>query len=96
VLRALVIVGKAHCDLETLLQKAARGDDEAQARVKHRLVELGAQAYLLVVGRQQHRQALAALQVSSHLTPPLVALLDQVWPALTAATSEISPNGTPV
>jgi geranylgeranyl pyrophosphate synthase len=91
----LVTVGKAHCDLETLLQKAARGDDEAHARVRHRLVELGAQAYLLVVGRHQHQQALAALQESGYLCAPLVALLDRVWPALKAVASEDSPNGTP-
>ena len=91
----LVTAGEARRRLENLLQNAARGDNEAQAHLKSWLVELGAQVYLLVVGRQQRRQALAALQESGHLTPHLVALLDQVWPALTAAANEGNPNGTP-
>jgi geranylgeranyl diphosphate synthase, type I len=91
----LVTAGEARRRLETLLQNAASGDNEAQAHLKSWLVELGAQAYLLVVGRQQHRQALAALQESGHLTPPLVALLDQVWPTLTAAANEGNLDGTP-
>lgn len=74
--------------LETLLGQAAQGDDVAKVQARQLLTDLGAQAYLLVVGRVQHQQAMEALRSANPVSPAgqrLVALLDRVMPALSSA-----------
>jgi len=70
--------------LNRSLRQAAQGDRQVAAHLRQRLTTLGAQAYLLVVGRIQRQQAIAALekiedQRPAH--PSLIALLDQMLPA---------------
>jgi geranylgeranyl pyrophosphate synthase len=71
--------------LKTLLKQAARGNEGAEAQLRQWLIDLGAQAYLLVVGQLQRQAAAAALQ-RAHPTPPtdeqLIELLDRIMPAL--------------
>lgn len=79
-----VVTGKEREALNRLLKRAAAGDTRAIEWVRQQLTDLGAQAYLLVVGKMQYQQALTALQCA---TPPLpdeklVLLLKSVWPAL--------------
>jgi geranylgeranyl pyrophosphate synthase len=72
--------------LLTLLSQAAGGDQTAEERARQHLIDLGAQGYLLVVGRLQRQEAIAALQNIEGASPeryqPLVVLLDQVLPAV--------------
>ena len=71
--------------LETLLEQAAQGDDVAEVQARQLLTDLGVQAYLLVVGRVQHQQAVEALRSANRVSPAgqqLFALLDQVLSAL--------------
>jgi geranylgeranyl pyrophosphate synthase len=77
--------GEARDRLEMLLRQAVQGDDTAEAKARQRLIDLGAQSYLLVVARVRQQQALAALQRAEPAPPAdrqLVALLDRVMPAL--------------
>lgn len=70
--------------LNRYLRQAAQGDRQVAAQLRQRLTALGAQAYLLVVGRTQRQQAIAALAGATGDVPahhPLIALLDQVLPA---------------
>jgi geranylgeranyl diphosphate synthase type I len=74
--------------LETLLEEAAQGNDMAEVQARQLLTDLGAQAYLLVVGRVQHQQAMAALRSANCVSPAdqqLAALLNRVLPALSYA-----------
>ncbi|RLC88114.1 MAG: hypothetical protein DRI37_05575 [Chloroflexi bacterium] len=71
--------------LKALLKRAAQGDNVAEVQARQLLTDLGAQAYLLVVGRVQYRQALEALRSANCMLPAgqqLAVLLDQVLPAL--------------
>lgn len=80
-----VIKEKNKQKLEHLLQKASEGNAVAESQAKQTMLEAGAQAYLLVVGRLHYRQALAALQntgVGKSGSESLTALLDSVWPAV--------------
>ena len=73
--------------LKALIEQAARGGNAARAQARRLLTDLGAQAYLLVVGRVQHQRAVEALRSANPVSPAgqrLVALLDQVLPALSA------------
>ena len=73
--------------LKALLKQTTQGDDAARAQARQLLTDLGAQAYLLVVGRVQHQQAVEALRSANRTSPAgqqLFALLDQVLPALSA------------
>ena len=73
--------------LKALSEQAARGGNAARAQARQLLTDLGAQAYLLVVGRVQHQQAMKALRSANRVSPAgqqLFALLDQVLPALSA------------
>ena len=76
--------------LKALLEQAVQGDDVAEMQARQLLTDLGAQAYLLVVGRVQHRQAVEALRSANCTSPAgqqLFALLDQVLPALSSSAS---------
>jgi len=80
-----VIEEKNKQKLEHLLQKTSEGNAVAESQAKQTMLEAGAQAYLLVVGRLHYRQALAALQntgVEKSGSELLTALLDNVWPAV--------------
>lgn len=72
--------------LLALLAQAAGGDQPAEETARQQLIDLGAQGYLLVVGRLQRHEAIAALQSIKAFSPeryqPLVTLLDQVLPAI--------------
>lgn len=92
----LVAGGEQRDRLKTSLQNASQGDGAAEAHIRRELVELGAQAYLLAAGRLQYQQAMAALSRSGCLTPSLVALLDEIWPALQLPASEANPHDTPI
>ena len=79
--------------LQALLEQAVEGDDAAEAQARQLLVDLGAQAYLLVVGQVQRRQALEALRSAGCASPAgqqLVALLDRVLPALSADGTSVA------
>ena len=72
--------------LALLLEQARHGDASAWAQGRKLLVELGAQAYLLVVARLERDRALAALQEAGCCGPaaaPLAGLADSLFPALT-------------
>lgn len=71
--------------LEALLAQAARRDSAAEAQARQWLIDLGAQAYLLVVARIQYQQALMALQNANCCSPQFAAVLDGLLPALSRA-----------
>ena len=84
----LVAKGEQKTLLENLLKNAISGDDTAESEIRKFLTGIGSQAYLLVVGGEQHQQALAALQRNDRPCPGLVSLLDQIWPILTDVESD--------
>lgn len=77
-----VASAEQHAILEGLLQRTAQGDAVAETQVRDLLTSIGSQAYLLVVANEQRRKAKAALRKVGIADGPLVALLDQIWPAL--------------
>jgi geranylgeranyl diphosphate synthase type I len=95
-----VVQGAERARLAALLDRAAQGDEVAEAQAREWLIDLGAQAYLLVVARAQYRQALAALQCAGLSLPggrQLIALLDGVLPALRYTADETTvaaPHGS--
>jgi geranylgeranyl pyrophosphate synthase len=73
--------------LQKLLGAAQEGEAEAEGRARDMLVALGAQAYLLVVGRLYRNRAAEALRRTSEDGPAkrqLLRALDRVFPALEA------------
>lgn len=81
-----VTKGKTRKYLERLLEKALDGDAVAEAQTRQTMIDAGAQAYLLVVGRLHYQQALSAIQRVRSGNPnneSLVSLLDNVWPLVT-------------
>lgn len=80
-----ILEGQGRNNLEALLERATRKDKTAEQLVRQQLIDLGAQGYLLVVGRLQRQEAIAALQkvksTPSKSYQALVTLLDQVLPA---------------
>jgi hypothetical protein len=75
--------------LKALLKQTAQGDEAAGVRARQLLTDLGAQAYLLVVGRVHHRQTVEALRGADSASPAgqrLVALPDRILPALSLST----------
>jgi geranylgeranyl pyrophosphate synthase len=83
--------GKERDRLEALLDRASRGDREAEVQAQQLLIDLGAQGYTLVVARVQHRRAVVSLRRAGCASPadrPLVALLDRMMPALELASGD--------
>lgn len=77
--------GEKRNQLLALLQRAAQNDDAAKEHARQLLVDAGAQAYMLMVGRVQRQHAVEALQRAGCPSPTyqhLVALIDQIMPAL--------------
>lgn len=81
-----VAEGSDHDRLNAQLRAAAEGDRTAETEAREALIQAGAQAFLVVFARIQHRQATAALR---RLNPGiqarcqlLIALLDRVFPAV--------------
>lgn len=71
--------------LISYLKQAAQGDRQVAAKLRQRLTVLGAQAYLLVVGRTQRQLAIDALQKIENQIPAyqsLITLLDQMLPSV--------------
>jgi geranylgeranyl diphosphate synthase type I len=86
-----IVQGVERARLVALLDRAAQGDEAAEAQAREWLTDLGAQAYLLVVAQAQYRQALAALQRAGLSLPAgrqLIALLEGVLPALRCTADE--------
>jgi geranylgeranyl pyrophosphate synthase len=80
-----VISPKEQTDLTQLLERARHGDTHSEALIRQRLIDLGAQAYLLVVAQIQYQQAVTALQQANYPTSDdfgLVKLLMKVMPGL--------------
>jgi geranylgeranyl pyrophosphate synthase len=81
-----ILKGQDRNNLLTLLEQAAGGDKTAEETAQQQLIDLGAQGYLLVVGRLHRQEALVALHSVKNTTPQnqqaLVTLLDQVLPAV--------------
>lgn len=69
--------------LIALLKQASQGSGAAEAQARQLLTDLGAQSYLLVVGRVQYQQAVAALRNAHCISQAnhLIGLLDRVLPA---------------
>jgi len=84
----LVAKGEQKDFLETWLKNAISGDNTAESEIRQFLTGIGSQAYLLVVGGEQHQQALLALQRNDRPSPALVGLLDQIWPILADVESD--------
>ncbi len=91
----LVADARQRGELETLLKGLKKGEGEALSGARRLLTQMGAQAYLLVAGQDRRQQALAALQKNDRPAPPLIALLDGIWPALAEATLENKENAKP-
>lgn len=72
--------------LRMLLERATYRDNAAITEVQQLLIDMGAQSYMLVVAHMQYQQATTALQHASSASladhHQLIALLDQVFPAL--------------
>ena len=71
--------------LQALLDGALRGDIEADKQARKLLIDVGAQAFMLVVGQVWHDRAVQALQQVGGDHPArhqLLAALRQVFPAL--------------
>ncbi len=71
--------------LQTLFEQANKGDKMAESQARQLMIDLGAQAFLLVTARLQQRHAMAALRRArciNEVLPSLVALLNQMFPAL--------------
>jgi geranylgeranyl pyrophosphate synthase len=81
-----ILKGQDRNNFLILLEQAAGGDKTAEETAQQQLINLGAQGYLLVVGRLQRQEALVALHSVKNTTPQnqqaLVTLLDQVLPAV--------------
>jgi geranylgeranyl pyrophosphate synthase len=81
-----ILEGQARNDLVALLERAVGGDKTAEETAQQQLIGLGAQGYLLVVGRLHRQEALAALHSVKSTSPQsqqaLVTLLSQVLPAV--------------
>ncbi len=76
---------KAQADLRQSLERAKQGDICSEILVRQRLIDLGAQAYSLVVAQTQYHQAVAALQLANYPTSDdfgLIALLMNIMPGL--------------
>jgi geranylgeranyl pyrophosphate synthase len=84
----LVVEGGQRNKMDAWLKDARHGDGVAARQLRQLLMEAGAQAYLLVVGRQQRQQALAGLRMHGRPILPLVDFLDRTWPALGEAAKE--------
>ncbi len=82
----LVASGEQRVLLEGLLQLTRQGNVEAESQLQDALTNLGSQVYLLVVANEHRQKARAALQKIGIVDGPLISLLDQVWPALPAAS----------
>jgi geranylgeranyl diphosphate synthase, type I len=81
-----VVAPPERAALLSLLAGAA--EPETQARARQRLIELGAQAYSMVMARVFQQQALAALQridPAQATTQPLARLVEGVFPKLEQA-----------
>ncbi len=78
----LVAEVKQRNQMEKMLKAARQGNGPAEHQMKHFLIDMGAQAYLLVVGRRERQEAIAALGRHGHLFPSLIDFLDEIWPAI--------------
>lgn len=85
-----VVEAKERDALAHLIRQGVQGNLEVEKQVRQRLTELGAQGYLLVVGRMQRQQAIDALPVvrqNSLAHQQLITLLDKVMPVIGGALS---------